>query len=172
MTRTLAYLLLAWVALVLIAAFRALTPVGGGGIVPEVCLLLVLHLGLNARGTAPGAVALALLIGYLVDLFSGAPRGVHALSLALVMVTARGLSSRLLVSSLWQQLVVTLLATLAEGALVVALSSQLYDGEALAGLSPLPATALVTAAAAPIVFAFARRIDRRLAPDPTRLRMG
>jgi rod shape-determining protein MreD len=169
--RGLAYVALAYVALIVVSSLEALIPFIPGGAVPEVSLLLVIHLGLGGRGSAPGTVGVAMIIGYLVDLFSGSPRGLHALSLGLVMVAARGASSRLMVSNLWQQVVVTLLASLGHGALLTALSSPMYDGDALQALRLLPATALSTAAIAPFVFAILRRADRRLIRDPHALRI-
>jgi len=48
----------------------------------------------------------------------------------------------------------------------------LNDGEALAALRMVPATALATAVVAPFAFSWLKRLDRRLAPDPARLRMA
>jgi rod shape-determining protein MreD len=168
--RGLVYLLLAWVSLTAIAAVDTVLPLHAW--VPEIALLFVLHLGLQARGTAPANVGVALAMGYLLDLFSGSPRGLHALTLALVMVFALGASSRLMVASLWQQVVVAALTSLGHGALLVALSAPMYEGEALQALKVLPSTALATALAAPLVFALCRRVDRRLAPDPRTLRLA
>ena len=131
-----------------------------------------MHIGLGGKGSAPAEVAVAMIIGYLVDLSSGSPRGLHALSLGLAMIGARAAASRLMVNNLWQQVVVMLLASFAHGALVVALSSPMYDGEALQALRLLPATALATALLAPFVFVFLRRIDRKLIRDPHALRAG
>ena len=168
--RGLAYLLLSYLALVAIATLATLLPLHSW--VPEVTLLFLLHLGLQSRGTAPGNVGLALVIGYLVDLFSGAPRGLHALTYAVVMVIALGASQRLLVASKWQQVVIAFLTSLGHGALLVALSAPMYDGEALPALALLPATAFSTAIVAPFVFALCRRVDKRLQPDPRALRLG
>jgi rod shape-determining protein MreD len=168
--RGLVYLVLAYLLLTATASLDTLLPLHAW--VPEVAVLLVLHIGLQSRGTAPANVTLALAMGYLVDLFSGAPRGLNALALALVMVFALGASSRLLVGNLWQQLVVAALTSLGYGALVVALSSPMYDGEAIEALAVLPMTALSTAIVAPFVFALCRRVDRRLVPDPRTLRLA
>lgn len=169
MIRAIAFVVLAYLALIAVAALDLLLPVRSW--VPEVVLLIALYVGLTARGSAPGNVALGLALGYLVDLFSGAPRGLHALTYGVVMVTALGASSRLLVSSKWQQVVVAGLVSLGHGALLVALSSTMYDGEALQALRVLPLTALGTALTAPFAFALFRRVDKRLAPDPSALRL-
>jgi rod shape-determining protein MreD len=169
MIRAIAYLAFAYVSLVATSAVELLVPLHSW--VPEIWLCVVLYAGLQARGSATENVALALALGYLVDLFSGAPRGLHTLSFGVVMVLALALSSRLLVTSRWQQVVVAGLMSLGHGGMLVALSSTLYDGEALQALRLLPLTALSTALAAPFVFAMLRRIDRRLAPDPRTLRL-
>src|SRR5262249_32775421 len=123
--RALVYFLLAYFSLITLSALSAIFSLRG--FEPDVLLLIVLYLGLRARGPAPGMVGFAMAAGYLGDLFSGAPRGLHALTLALVMITARGLSSRLLVDRRWQEMVVALLAAIATGAATVAFSAPMYD---------------------------------------------
>lgn len=139
---------------------------------PEVALLVVLYLGLGGRGTAPAHVAVALVIGYLADLFAGSPKGLESLTLAVAMLLARGASSRLDVATPWHTMIIALVAALAHGVVQLGISSSLYGGDAAAALRLVPTTALTTALAAPIVFAWLLRIDRRLAPDPARLRMS
>jgi rod shape-determining protein MreD len=169
MIRAIAFLLVGYFLLIAVAAADLLLPLHATS--PELVLLIVLYLGLGARGSTAGNVAAGLALGYLVDLFSGAPRGLHSLTYGVVMVTALGASSRLLVSSRWQQVVVAGLVSMGHGALLVALSSTMYDGEALQALRILPLTALTTALCAPILFALFRRVDKRLAPDPGALRL-
>jgi rod shape-determining protein MreD len=164
------FVALGWAALIATASLAAILRLQV--VVPDLCLLIVLYLGLVGRGTAPSLVGIALVLGYLQDLFSGSPRGLHALAMGAVMVVARAASSRLLVSSMWQQVLVTFLAALVHGALVLALSAPMYDGEAMQSLRLIPTTALFTAALAPLLFALFRRIDRRLQPDPRALRLG
>lgn len=169
-TRAVVFVGLAWAAGVVTSALVALSPWRLP--VPEVALLLVLHLGIRSRGPLPSHVGVALVIGWLADLFSGAPTGLHALSLAVMMTLARGASSRLLVSSLWQEVLVALLAALGHGGLVLAASAPMYEGEAFAALRLVPGAALATALASPLVFAVLRRIDRRLLQPSTALRLG
>jgi rod shape-determining protein MreD len=138
---------------------------------PEVALLVVLYLGLGGRGTAPGHVAVALILGYLADLFAGAPKGLSSLTLGVAMVLARAASSRLDVTTAWHTMVITLFATAAHGLLLLAIASSMYAGDAAASLRLVPTTAIATALVAPWAFSFLRRIDRRLQPDPRALRM-
>jgi rod shape-determining protein MreD len=171
LTRALSFVGVTYLVLVVTTGLAALSPWHLPA--PEVTLLIVLYLGLLGRGSVSSHAALALAIGYLADLFAGSPRGLHALTLSLVMLVARGASSRLMVSSLWQQLVVTFAAALGHGALIVALSSSIAgDDLTSSALRLAPPTALVTAAVAPLAFALLKRVDRRLAPDPRALRMS
>jgi rod shape-determining protein MreD len=168
--RAIVFFLVAYAALIVSSALTAIFPLHG--FLPDAVLLIVIYLGLHARAPAPGMIAFALAVGYLGDLFSGAPRGLHALTLALVMMTARGLSSRLLVDRRWQEMVVALLAATAHGAATVAVASPMYEGNALEALAALPASVAATALLAPLAFAFFRRLDRKLAPDPRAIRMA
>src|SRR3954469_13248320 len=67
---------------------------------PDPVLLVVLFVGVSVRGGVAGTTALALALGYLADLFSGAPKGVHMIAYAVVALAVRGASSRLLVRGL------------------------------------------------------------------------
>jgi rod shape-determining protein MreD len=163
--RVAAFILLGYALMVLVSAVGALSPIRLP--LPEVGLLVVLYLGLTARGPLPTHVGVALLLGYLTDVLSGAPRGLHALSLAATMLIARGAASRLLVARRWQEVLVTLLASLGHGLVVAALimspdgapSWSAGWGERLAAL---PGPAIVSAVTAPLFFALALRLDRRL----------
>jgi rod shape-determining protein MreD len=155
---------LVWLALAVETAVGALLPVNIP--LPEVALLIVLYVGLSERGTLLQLALMAVLSGYLADLASGAPRGLHALSLGITMVAVRSLSSRLLVQRGWQKMFVSGAASLAHGLVVCALSSP----PAEAGISfwsrarGVPLAALVTALAAPIVYAWFKRLDARFWP--------
>jgi rod shape-determining protein MreD len=167
--RAIAFVALSWLLLLLQASLASLLP--WHGVAPEVALLVMLYIGFYGRGSALANAGLALTIGYLTDLFSAAPRGLHALTFGLVVLAARGASHRLMVASTWQVLVVTLATALGHGALIVALTSSLYGDGASGALWLVPLTAGATCFAAPIIFLLFRRVDRRLAPD-TRMRMA
>jgi rod shape-determining protein MreD len=175
-----AFMALSYVSLVLLAALTSLLPGSLRAALPELTLILVLYLGLTGapggnateRGSTTVFVVFALMVGYLTDLFSGAPRGLHAFTLGLVMVLARSAQSRLLVTRAWQEMVVSALASAAHGALVVGLSSPGGDEDGFAPLSQVPLTAVVTALAAPIAFALFRRIDKKRLSVPGALRMS
>jgi rod shape-determining protein MreD len=169
--RALSFFLVTYLALAVVSSLAALLPWHVPA--PEIPLLIVLYVGLRGRGSMASHAALALGVGYLADLFAGSPRGLHSLTLGLLMLVARGASSRLMVASLWQLVVVTLVATVGHGALLVALISSMYGDDAgRSALRLAPLTALSTAVAAPLAFALLRRIDQRLSPDPRALRMS
>jgi rod shape-determining protein MreD len=166
--RGLIFILVGYAALVVTGALMTVVP---WHLVPEVTLLVVLYLGLGGRGAPSGFVGVALVLGWLTDLFSGAPRGLHALSLGLLMIAARGVSNRLLVATRWQVLLVTWIAAIGHGALLILLASPLYEGELWRALRRVPLSTAVTALCAPLVFGLLTRLDRKLAPDPRALRM-
>src|SRR3954451_2834264 len=103
--RAAAFLAATWLLLVFQASLASLLP--WHAVAPEVALLVILYIGFYGRGSALANAGLALGIGYLTDLFAGAPRGLHALTFGLVILAARGASNRLMVASTWQVLVVT-----------------------------------------------------------------
>src|SRR5262249_3499604 len=104
--RAIAFVATAWLLLILQASLPSLLP--WHAVAPEVALLVMLYIGFYGQGSPAANAGLAITIGYLTDLFSGAPRGLHALSFGLVVLAARGASHRLMVASTWQVLVVTL----------------------------------------------------------------
>ena len=168
--RAIVMVLLVWVALIALSSLQALSPWRLP--TPEVALLVVLYLGLGGRGTAPTHVAVALVLGYLVDLFAGSPKGLSSLTLGIAMVLARAASSRLDVATPWHTIVIALAATAAHGIVLIAISSSLYAGDAPSALRLVPTTAVATALLAPWAFVLLQRVDRRLTPDPRALRMS
>lgn len=168
--RAVVFTLVAWLGLVVTASLQALSPWHLP--TPEVALLVVLYLGLGGRGTTPSHVGVALVIGYLADLFAGAPKGLESLTLAVAMVLARAASSRLDVTTPWHTLVIAAVAGAGHALVLLALSSTLYGGDALSALPLVPLTAVATALVAPFAFSLLHRVDRRLQPDPRVLRMA
>jgi rod shape-determining protein MreD len=114
----------------------------------------------------------ALVIGYLADLFSGAPKGLNALTLSIAMLVARGASSRILITATWHTVAIAFGATLVHSLVLIALTAELYGDSPLNALGVVPLTSLTTALLAPFVFSFLRGLDRRLQPDPRALRMA
>jgi rod shape-determining protein MreD len=129
---------------------------------PELLLLFVLYLGLSRPGSMVSHVLFGIGFGYLVDLFAGAPRGVNALSLAILSLVARGAVNRLMVGSAWQVAFVSFFATLGH-VLFVGLLVWLYGEESVFSFRLLLSISAITAIVSPAVFAGLRFIDRRLA---------
>jgi rod shape-determining protein MreD len=127
---------------------------------------------LSGRGSVVAHVGLALVLGYLADLFAGAPNGLHALSLAVCMLLARAASARLLVTTLWQTVGVAALAALVHSLLLLLLSSTMYGNQAMSALGIVPATVLATALIAPFELAVLRKLDRRVAYRTRSLRIA
>jgi rod shape-determining protein MreD len=127
----------------------------------------VLYLGLRGRGASSQLVVVALACGYLADLFAGSPRGLESLSLAIVVLLARGASNRLMVVSSWQVIAVAAAGALLHSLCVFLLSS-MY-AESLGVLRVAPKVALFTGLLAAPLFALFRRVDRRFLTDPHRL---
>lgn len=162
--RALTFGLAAWAALVTVASLQAVLPVSLP--TPDVVLIVVLYVGLSARGQLAGACALALVLGWFADLFAGAPKGLHMAAYALAGLAARGASSRILVRGPLPVALTALIFALAQGALVVVLRTSLQPSLGWGGLRQVPLAALATAILAPLAFRALRRIDRRFTRDP------
>ena len=89
--RSLATLLVGLLLLLLQSTVMEFAPVHL--VTPTLGLLTVLYIGLSPLKWAPGAAALVgLSLGYLFDLVSGAPRGVHAFVFLVMALFARVLA--------------------------------------------------------------------------------
>jgi rod shape-determining protein MreD len=168
--RAVTFIAVGYVALILTASVQTLSPWHCP--TPEVMLLIVLYLGLSGRGSVVAHVGLALVLGYLTDLFAASPSGLHSLSLAICMLLARAASARLLVIASWQTIGVAALGALVHSLLLLLFSSTMYGDRALSALGIVPMTVVATAFVAPFAFAVLRKVDRRLAPLSRALRLA
>ena len=132
---------------------------------PDVAAVTAGYLGLTARRGAAGAVAAAVITGYLADLLSGAPRGLLALTAGLVCVTAIGVQRRILVRG-WA-LTAGFAVAAATLAIVAGLFIRLVAGGPVAGVGTelwgLFRVALMTALLGPVVIRLYRRVDAAFA---------
>ena len=131
-------------------------------LIPYFGLPLVFALGI-ARGVplARGA-ATSFAIGYLYDVFTGNPMGVHTFVFVVGFVVARLLGVLLGFRGLAFQLGLTFGLTLALGILIEVIRSFTPGGlswDAAARLWAIVAPALATAVVAPALFALVRRLD-------------
>ena len=96
--RSAATLTVAYLLLILQSTVLELAPVHMA--VPSFGLLVVLHVGLSPKWTISSSAVVAFVTGYLFDLVSGAPQGVHAFVFTLMTLFARALTTRVAVNGI------------------------------------------------------------------------
>jgi len=139
-------------------------------VTPCVGLLVALHVGLSEKWTVSSAGLVAFSTGYLFDLVSGAPRGVHAFVFLVMCLISRAMSARLAVRGPVFKAAAAFVASLLTAVLVVLIRAQVSHEGGFAGLRQAPAEALLTGVLGPPVLWLLGRVDGRL--DPERLRVG
>jgi rod shape-determining protein MreD len=140
-------------------------------VTPSLGLLVVLYVGMAPLKWAPGAaVVVGFCMGYLFDLVSGAPRGVHAFVFASVALFARLLAWRLAVRGIVLKAAISFVASMLAAFLIVVVRAQISPESGYGGLRPAPVEALLTAVFGPPVLWLLARLDGRL--DPALLRVG
>jgi rod shape-determining protein MreD len=167
--RSAATLIVAYLLLILQSTVLELAPVHMA--VPSFGLLVVLHVGLSSsKWTISSAALVAFATGYLFDLVSGAPQGVHAFVFTLMTVFARVLSTRVAVNGIVLGAAVSFVASLLSSFLVVMVRAQVAPEGGWGGLRQAPLEALLTAVVGPLVLSLFRRLDGRV--DSARSRVG
>ena len=162
-TLTVAYLLLILQSTVLeLAPMRMAAPSFG--------LLVVLHVGLSPKWTWGSAAVVSFITGYLFDLVSGAPQGVHAFVFVLMGLCARVLTTRVAVQGVVLGAATSFVASLLASALVVIVRAQVAPEGGYGGLRQAPVEALLTGIVGPIILGLFRRIDGKV--DSARSRVG
>jgi rod shape-determining protein MreD len=133
--------------------------------VPDLGALTAAYLGLTARRGAASAVCGSVVLGYLIDLISGAPPGLNALALALTCLVARAVQQRILVRG--AAMTMSFSAFVALLAWVVSLLVRAVYGVPRSAFAlELQYLALVTVATTligPLVWRVFRRIDATFA---------
>jgi len=142
--RSAATLTVAYMLLILQSTVLELAPVHMAA--PSFGLLIVLHLGLSPKWTISSAAVVAFMTGYLFDLVSGAPQGVHAFVYVLMALFARALTRRVVVRK------------------------QVAPEGGYGGLRQAPLEAVLTAVVGPLVLALFRKLDGKV--DSARSRVG
>jgi rod shape-determining protein MreD len=161
-------LIVAYLLLILQSTVLELAPVRMAA--PSLGLLVVLHVGLSPKWSVPSSAVVAFATGYLLDLVSGAPQGVHALVFVLMALFARILSTRVAVSGIVLSAATSFMASLLAAVLIVIVRAQVAPEGGYGGLRQAPFEALLTAFAGPVVLGLLRRIDGRV--DAARTRVG
>jgi cell shape-determining protein MreD len=132
---------------------------------PSIALVCALYLGVSTQGWLAEATAGVIVLGWLVDVLSAAPRGLGAIVLGASCITARVLSGRLLLRGrLFVAVFAFVFALFA--AVVATLLRLAFDapiGPALGELAIAFGSALLTALVAPPLFRLHRLVDARFA---------
>jgi rod shape-determining protein MreD len=140
-------------------------------VTPSLGLLVVLYVGMAPLKWSPGsAVVVGFCLGYLFDLVSGAPRGVHAFVFVTVALIARVLAWRLAVRGIVLKGAISFVASMIAAFLIVVVRAQISPESGYGGLRQAPLEALLTATFGPPVLWLLARLDGRL--DPALLRVG
>jgi rod shape-determining protein MreD len=166
--RSAATLFVAYLLLILQSTVLELAPVSM--VTPSLGLLVVLHVGLSANWTVSSAAVVSFVTGYLFDLVSGAPQGVHAFVYVLMSLFARGLSTRVVVQGIALSAATSFVATLIASLLIVIVRAQVSPEGGYGGLRRAPLEALLTGVVGPIVLGLLRRIDGKI--ESVRSRVG
>jgi rod shape-determining protein MreD len=141
--------------------FRLIGKLNIPGATPSLLLPLVVFMGVHEYSIARGA-ALAFLIGYLLDLFVGAPVGLFTFITVTTFVVARAAGVRLAAQTFITKLALAFVFGLVEGVLIVILTA-IFGGDAARprALALLVAPhAVSTAVFAPLVFRLAERVHQ------------
>ena len=141
--------------------FRLIGKLNIPGATPSLLLPLVVFMGVHEYSIARGA-ALAFLIGYLLDLFVGAPVGLFTFITVTTFVVARAAGVRLAAQTFITKLALAFVFGLVEGVLIVILTA-IFGADAARprALALLVAPhAVSTAVFAPLVFRLAERVHQ------------
>jgi rod shape-determining protein MreD len=158
MSRAILFTLVGYLLLTAQSALRQLVPTVA--LVPDPVLLVVLYLGVTPRQGAWVGAILALVLGYLTDLFSAAPKGLHALVYVLIFFGARGAQIRLLTRGWVFEVWFCFIAAFLGGFLVMLGRALATPTVGVQGFGVAALQAVATAATAPVVFFLGRRLDR------------
>ena len=187
--RAIAFLLVGWLGMSCVASLAAVVPMRvlpGLRPGPDVAALVVLFVGLSGRGSVSVVCLLAFALGYLADLSSGAPKGLHMMAMVPLVLAGRLASARLLVRGV----IFTALVTGFFGGGYLVLVALMRIGLDLTGaaalsssaasevpvwratLARVPLALLATSLFAPLVFGLLHRVERLFARDPRALGGG
>ena len=158
--RTATIVLVAYLCCVVVAALWRLVPWIADAI-PDLGALTAAYLGLTARRQVSPAIGGAIVLGYLIDLISGAPAGLIALVLGLTTLVARAVQQRILVRGAVISVAFSAFVALLAG-IVSWLVRELYGVPTAAfgvELRHLAGVTVATAIIGPLVWRMFRRID-------------
>lgn len=160
--RNFALIALGFGLLVMQAALSQVLPLGDFS--PVLILPVVIYLGVHDFPLARGA-AVAFVLGYFLDSFSGSPMGLQTFVSVTLFLFSRAAGVRLFLQGRLFQVLLTFMAGLLSGGIILALRAiferrPIVTDETLgAMLLALFGPAIATALVAPFVFALVRRVD-------------
>ncbi|HUJ62297.1 MAG TPA: hypothetical protein VLX92_27510 [Kofleriaceae bacterium] len=159
--RTATFVLVAYLMCVVVASVWRFMPDAARDAVPDLGALTAAYLGLTARRALAPAVAGSIVLGYLIDLISGAPPGLIALVLGLTGVVARAVQQRIYVRGWAMTAVFSGFVALIAAALqlIVRAAYGVPRGSWSVELHGLAVVAIATAIVGPAVWRIFRRID-------------
>lgn len=162
--RTATLVLVAYLACVAVGAVWRLLPWLGDAI-PDIGALTAAYLGLTAHRRVSPAIAGAIMLGYLIDLISGAPPGLMALVLALTTLIARAVQQRILVRGATLSIVFSAFVAQVAGvlAVVVRMLYQMPTATFAVEVIHIWLVTIATAILGPLVWRMFRRIDAAFA---------
>lgn len=162
--RTATLVLAAYVLCAVVAAVWRLVPWVGDGI-PDLGALTASYLGLTARRQVSPAIGGAVVLGYLIDLISGAPPGLFALVLGLTTLIARAIQQRILVRGAVISIVFSATVALIAGVISLLMRGlyRMQSATFSVELAHLAKVTLATAILGPLVWRMFRRIDAAFA---------
>ncbi len=164
--RTATIILVAYALCVIVAAVWRLMPLGiAHHAIPDIGALTAAYLGLTSRKDLAPAVGGAVAIGYLVDVISGGPAGLGALSLGFTGLVARAVQQRILVRgaamtmgfSAFVAIVASIINLMIRGLYRVPNASMLTE------LKHVALGAIATALIGPLIWRAFRRVDAAFA---------
>jgi len=159
--RTATIVLVAYFSCVILGAVWRLMPWAIHDAVPDLGALTAAYLGLTARRNVAPAVGGSVVLGYLVDLISGAPPGLIALVLALTSIIARAVQQRIYVRGATMTIAFSAFVALLAGILAMFVRALYHVPSATMSieLRHLALVAVATGLIGPIVWKIFRRID-------------
>jgi rod shape-determining protein MreD len=129
--------------------------------VPDLGALTAAYLGLTARRNVAPAVGGSIVLGYLVDLISGAPPGMIALVLGVTCVIARAVQQRIYVRGATMTIAFSVFVSLLASVVAILVRALYHVPSAALSLElrHVAFAALATGVVGPLVWRIFRRID-------------
>ncbi len=136
---------------------------------PSLVLPVVLYMSVGEFSLARGA-SLAFVLGYLADAFLGLPMGLNTFCLVAIFLLARVLGLKLFLHGWVFQILLTFVASMVVGAMMLFLHALFEPAQSRPALAPaiavVAAQGAMTALLSPLVFALVRKLPGAETPKP------